>query len=368
MKTKIPIAEPFLGEKEVTLVTEAVRSGWVSSKGKFISEFEDKFAKYCKIKHGVATTNGTSALHLALVTLGIGKGDEVLVPTLTFVSSANVVQYTGAKCVFVDSDPQYWCIDPKDIGKKITKRTKAIIPVHLYGHPCDMDLIMEIAREHDLYVIEDCAESHGALYKNRFTGSFGDISCYSFYGNKIITTGEGGMCLTNDDVLAEKLRILRDHGMDPKRKYWHTIVGFNYRMTNLQAAIGVAQMEKIERFVERKREIAALYNEEFKDIRVVSLPPEMTWAKNVYWMYSLLIHNDFGRDRDQLMEKLKDQNIETRPFFVPIHTMPHYNRGTRLPYAENLARRGINLPSGVTLTEADIERITSAVRSFIGHS
>ena len=362
MERKIPIAEPSLGDEELKLITEAVRSGWISSKGKFIPEFEEKFAKYCTVKHGIATSNGTNALHLALVALNIGKGDEVIIPTLTFVATANVVRYTGAKCVFADSDPQYWCIDPKDIEKKITKRTKAIIPVHLYGHPCDMDLIMESAREHDLHVVEDCAESHGALYRNRFTGSFGDISCYSFYGNKIITTGEGGMCLTNDDVLAEKLKILRDHGMDPKRKFWHTVIGFNYRMTNLQAAIGVAQIGKIERFVEKKREIAEAYNKKFRDIDFVSLPPEMPWAKNVYWMYSLLLHDGLGIDRDQLMEKLRRHNVETRPFFAPIHTMPHYNEGKGLPVAEDLARRGINLPSGVTLTESDITKVANVVR------
>ena len=245
----IPIAEPLLEEEELNNVMEAVKSGWISSKGKFIPEFEENFARYCGVKHSVATSNGTVALHLALATLGIKEGDEVIVPTLTFIATANAVRYTGAKPVFVDSNPDYWCIDPEKIEGAITPKTRAIIPVHLYGHPCDMEAIMAVAKKHDLYVIEDAAEAHGAEHKGRKVGSFGDIACFSFYGNKIITTGEGGMCLTDDEILAERMRILRDHGMNPGKRYWHDIVGFNYRMTNMQAAIGVAQLEKIDRVI-----------------------------------------------------------------------------------------------------------------------
>jgi len=220
----IPVAEPSLGEEELNNVIEAVKSGWVSSKGKFIEEFEENFSSYCGRKYGVATSNGTVALQLALKALGIDKEDEVIVSDLTFIATANAITYCNAKPVFVDSHPDYWCIDPEKIEEKITSKTIAIIPVHLYGHPCDMDAIMDIAERHGLYVIEDAAEAHGAEYKGKKVGSFGDVSCFSFYGNKIITTGEGGICLTDNDELAESMKALRDHAMDPNRRYWHDVV------------------------------------------------------------------------------------------------------------------------------------------------
>ncbi|MCW3132482.1 MAG: DegT/DnrJ/EryC1/StrS family aminotransferase [Candidatus Methanospirare jalkutatii] len=363
---RIPVAEPYIGDEELKNVIEAVKSGWISSKGKFIEEFEREFAKYCGVKYGVATANGTVALHLALKALGIGKGDEVIVPTLTFVATANAVTYCGAKPVFVDSHPEYWCIDPEKIEEKITPRTKAIIPVHLYGHPCDMDQIMEIARNYSLYVIEDAAEAHGAEYKSKKVGSFGDISCFSFYGNKMITTGEGGMCLTNNEELAERMRNLRDHAMSKNRKYWHETIGFNYRMTNLQAAVGVAQLKKLDEFVEKKRQIAKWYAEELKEFeekRLIRLHPETEWAKCVYWMYSILIENKAKVNRNELMKKLEDMGIETRPFFVPMHLLPIYNSNERLPIAEELAKKGINLPSSVTLTEDIIVGIAKTINS-----
>ncbi|MEM4522680.1 MAG: DegT/DnrJ/EryC1/StrS aminotransferase family protein, partial [Nitrososphaeria archaeon] len=256
-----PVAEPEIGDEELKNVIEAVKSGWVSSKGRFIDEFESSFAKYVGVKYGIATSNGTAALHLALAGLNIGSDDEVIVPDLTFAATINAVLYTRAKPVIVDINPEYWCIDPTKLEKAITSKTKAIILVHLYGHPCDMEPIMEIAEQHNLYVIEDVAEAHGAEYKGRKVGSFGHISCFSFYGNKVITTGEGGMCLTNDREIAERIKILRDHGMSPEKRYWHDVIGFNYRMTNLQAALGLAQLGKIERFIEKKREIAKKYEE-----------------------------------------------------------------------------------------------------------
>ena len=363
----IPVAEPCIGDEELKNVVEAVKSGWISSKGKFIEEFEREFAKYCGVKYGVATANGTVALHLALKALGIGKGDEVIVPTLTFVATANAVIYCNAKPVFVDSHPNYWCIDPEKIEKAITPKTRAIIPVHLYGHPCDMDYIMEIAGKHGLYVIEDVAEAHGAEYKGRKVGSFGDVACFSFYGNKIITTGEGGMCLTNNEELAEKMKIIRNHGMRPNKKYWHDIVGFNYRMTNLQAALGVAQLRKLDKFVKRKREIAKWYKEELKDLaekRLITLHPEMKWAKCVYWMYSILIEDKAGINRDELMRKLEMRGVETRPFFVPMHLLPMYNSGERLPIAEDLAKKGINLPSSVMLKRDQIKKICDEIKKI----
>ena len=359
----IPIAEPCLGEEELSNVTEAVKSGWISSKGKFIEAFEENFARYCGVKYGVATSNGTVALHLALKALEVRKNDEIIVPTLAFIAVANAVTYCNAKPVFVDSHSEYWCIDPDKIEEKITPKTKAIIPVHLYGHPCDMNAVMDIAEDHNLYVVEDAAEAHGAEYKGKKVGGLGDISIFSFYGNKIVTTGEGGMCLTNNEELYEKMRILRDHGMNPNKRYWHDVIGFNYRMTNLQAAVGVAQLEKLDEFIKRKREIARTYNSLLNEVKGIILPPEMPWAKNVYWMYSILIEDDFKLTRDQLMDKLEENEIETRPFFYPIHIMPPYKSDIEFPVAKRISRRGINLPSAVTLKEEDIKKIVEIIAS-----
>lgn len=364
----IPIAEPLLGKEELKNVTEAVKSGWISSKGKYIIEFEDQFAHYCGVKYGIAVSNGTVALHLALVALDIGNGDEVIVPTLTFIATANAVKYTGAIPVFVDSDPNYWCIDPEKIEKAITKKTKAIIPVHLYGHPCDMDAIMDIAKKYNLFVIEDAAEAHGAEYKGKKVGSFGDINCFSFYGNKTITTGEGGICLTDNKKLAERMKILRDHGMNLDKKYWYDVIGFNYRMTNMQAAIGVAQLKKLDKFIKKKREIAGWYNEGLKDLakkRLIKLHPEMPWSKSIYWMYSLLIEDSFRVNRDKLMEKLKEKDIETRPFFYPIHIMPPYSKGgKKFRVAEEISKRGLNLPSSVKLSVKEVKSICQVIKEI----
>lgn len=358
MKYRIPVAEPEIGEEELQNVIEAVRSGWVSSKGPFIEKFEKSFSSYIGKKHGVATSNGTTALHLALVALGIGKRDKVLVPSLTFVSVANAVTYTGAEPVFVDSHPKYWCIDPSKIEKKIDSQTTAIMPVHLYGHPCDMDRIVCIAEDHKLHVIEDCAEAHGAEYKGEKVSSFGIISCFSFYGNKIITTGEGGICLTNNEELAGKMRILRDHGMNPCKKYWHDIIGFNYRMTNLQAALGVAQLKKIDLLIAKKRQIATTYNKLLHELSPVTPPPEMPWAKSVYWLYSVLVNKAF---RDKAIEYLERKGIETRPFFHPIHTLPPYKRGLTLSVAEKLSATGLNLPSGPQLSRNQIQEVVESL-------
>lgn len=360
----IHVYEPSLGKEELKNVLEAVKSGWISSKGKFIQEFEESFAKYCGVKYGVACSNGTAALHLALAALGLKKGDEVIVPTLTFVSTANAVVFTGAKPIFVDSNPEYWCIDPKKIEKAISKRTKAIIPVHLYGHPCDMNSIMTIARENGLSVIEDAAEAHGAEYNGKKVGSFGEVNCFSFYGNKTMTTGEGGMCVTNNSELAETLKILRDHGMDPMKRYWYDRIGFNYRMTNTQAAIGVAQLMKLDALVQKKRKIAKWYAEELEDLNhegVIKRHPEMPWAKNIYWMYSILTEDTFPIIRDRLIEELEKKGIETRPFFYPIHTFPMYNKGQRFLISEELARKGINLPSSANLSKEEIAFIVETI-------
>jgi len=364
---KYPIAEPEIGEDELKNVIEVVKSGWVSSKGKFIEEFENLFAQYIGVKYGVATSNGTTALHLALLALDIKQQDEIIIPDLTFAATINAVLYVGAKPILVDIDPNYWCISPSKVKEAITPRTKAIIPVHLYGHPCDMDALIEIAEDYGLYIIEDAAEAHGAEYKGRKVGSFGHIACFSFYGNKIITTGEGGMCLTNDKEIAEKIRILRDHGMDPKKRYWHNVVGFNYRMTNLQAALGVAQLRKIEKFVEKKRRIAKLYEEELSSIKGITLHPEMTWAKCVYWLYSILIDEKIiGITRDEFAEKLKNNGIETRNVFYPLHIMPPYQKYANFcPTSSNISKRGLSLPSSTKLNEEDITYITQKIKETI---
>jgi perosamine synthetase len=343
-------------------VTDCLRSGWVSSLGEYITMFEKKFSHYCGCGFGVSCSNGTVALHLALSALGIKEGDEVIVPSLTFIATANAVHYTGAKPVFVDSEPSTWNIDPDKIEEKITKRTKAIIPVHLYGHPCNMNPIMDIAKENNLYVIEDAAEAHGAEYNGKKTGGIGDLACFSFYGNKIITTGEGGMLVTNNEEIAKRSKLLRDQGMSKEKRYWHEIVGYNYRLTNLQAALGVAQLERIDNFIEIKRCNARLYNSFLKNVRGVVLPPEEEWAKNVYWMYSVLVEKEFGITRDQLMKKLMDLGIDTRPFFYPINTQPPYYRDDdECRVSEELSVKGINLPSSVKLRKKDIEYVARAI-------
>ncbi len=369
MKATIPIAEPSLGEEELNNVMQAVKSGWISSQGEFILEFEQKFAQYCGISQGIATSNGTVALHLALKALGIREGDEVIVPALTFIATANTVTYCNAKPVFVDSHPLYWCIDPAKIEERVTDRTRAIIPVHLYGHPCDMDAVLKVAKNHNLHVIEDAAEAHGASYRDKRVGSFGHINCFSFYGNKIISTGEGGMCLTDDQELSRRMRILRDHGMNPNRRYWYDVVGFNYRMTNLQAAVGAAQVGKLDGLIAKRRQLADWYKEAFRDLvdrGLITLPPEMPWAKSVYWMYSILIEDGFGTSRDELINSLRESGIETRPLFYPLHLMPPYQpqNSVRFPVAEELSRKGLNLPSGPRVSKEQVMEIAASVRSI----
>jgi perosamine synthetase len=364
MKT-IPISEPCLHGNEAKYLLDCVQSGWVSSLGKYITIFEQGFADFCGVKHGIAVSNGTVALHLALAALGIGAGDEVIVPTLSFIATANAVHYTNAKPVFADCESKTWNIDPLEIEKKITSRTRVIIPVHLYGHPADMDAILAIAKKHNLIVIEDAAEAHGALYKGKRVGSFGKMGAFSFYGNKIITTGEGGMITTDDDELANRLRFLRDHAMSPEKRYWHTEIGFNYRMTNMQAALGAAQMEQVEEFIERKRQIAQRYITGLSGISNITLPPEAAWAKSVYWMFSILLNPQFPLSRDEFLRQLKAAGVDNRPFFYPIHEMPPY-AGTPgdFPVAEDLSRRGLNLPSAVTLSDADIDTICRIIRTL----
>ncbi len=359
----IPVSEPVLGPEELKYVIDCIKTNWISSAGAYINRFERLFAEFCRTKYAVATSNGTTALHLVLESYGIGAGDEVIVPTLTFIATANAVKYTGATPVFVDSETDTWNIDPAKIAGKITPRTKAIIPVHLYGHPANMDPIIELGRKRDLKVIEDAAEAHGAEYKGARVGSIGDSGCFSFYGNKIISTGEGGMVTTNDERLAEKATILRDHAMDPDKRYWHNEIGFNYRMTNIQAAIGVGQMEKIDYLIEKKIKHAELYNDLLAGVPGIVLPSQASWAKNVYWMYSVLVSEDYPLDRNGLMNHLKENGVDSRPFFYPIHQMPPYRTEEEFPVADMLSATGINLPSAASLKEEEINMICEIIRN-----
>ncbi len=364
----IPVSEPSITQKEIEYVTQAVKSGWISSIGEFIEKFEREFAKFIGTKYAVAVSNGTVALHLALVAAGIKPGDEVIVPDLTFIATANAVVYCGAKPIFVDVEEDTWCIDPYEVKKKITNKTKAIIPVHLYGHPANMDEIMKIAKEYNLIVIEDCAEAHGAEYKGKKVGSIGDFGTFSFYGNKIITTGEGGMLTTNDEKLYERAKFLKDHAMSKERRYYHPEVGYNYRMTNIQAALGLAQLERIEEILEKKIRIYNWYKEFLKDIKGISLNPEKEWARNVYWMVCLVLNSDFRVSRDELMLKLREKGIDTRPFFYPMSYMPMYGGKAINPVAEKLSKLGINLPSSANLKKEEVEWICREIKKTIENS
>jgi len=358
----IPVCEPLLDGNEEQYVLDCLRSNWISSSGRYIPAFEERFSSYCGTRHGVACSSGTAALHLALASLGIGPGDEVVVPSFTLIVAANTVLLTGATPVLVDVDPATWGLDPARVAVALTPRTKAIMAVHMYGHPCDMDPILDLARRHGCAVIEDGAEAHGAEYKGRKVGSLGDIGCFSFYGNKIVTTGEGGMVVTDREDLAQRARLLRNQAFGEPR-FVHQEIGFNYRLTNVQAAIGLAQCEKIKEKVERKREIAGHYRRLLQNSPHLTLPPEAPWAKNVYWMYGVLLNDSFGRRRDDAMRMLYERGVETRAFFHPLHRQPALHERlapadtNRFPVSENLGVRGLYLPSGLTLTTAQIDEV-----------
>jgi perosamine synthetase len=358
----IPVYEPLLGALEEEYVLDAVRSGWISSLGAYVTRFESEFAAFCGVDHGVSVCNGTVALHLALHALGIGPGDEVITPSLTFVATANAIRYTGATPVFADVDPSTWCMDAWDVERLITPATRALLPVHLYGHPAPMPRLLELARAHRLWVVEDAAEAHGAAIDGQRVGAFGHLATFSFYANKIITTGEGGMVTTNDPALAARCRKLRDHAMPLERRYWHDEVGFNYRMTNLQAAVGAAQMKRVDAVIQRKREIARLYCVLLGDICGLTLPAEMPGCLNVYWMMSLLVDERFPLSRDQLMSRLRHYGVDSRPFFHPLDTLPPYAGAAPRPTALNLSQRGLNLPSAPSLRDEQVEFICAAIQ------
>ncbi|HEY9258724.1 DegT/DnrJ/EryC1/StrS aminotransferase family protein, partial [Chitinophaga sp.] len=318
----IPVYKPSLGEQEKKNVMECLDSTWISSKGKFITEFEQGFANYINVDHATSVCNGTVALHLALVALGIGSGDEVIVPTLTYIASVNAITYTGATAVFVDSVKETWQLNPEDVKRKITSKTKAIMAVHLYGHPCDMNALSAICKEHHLFLIEDCAEAIGSKYQDQHVGTFGDVSTFSFFGNKTITTGEGGMVVTNDQTLHDRIVHFKGQGLAKHREYWHDVIGYNYRMTNICAAIGLAQLARIDDIIAKKRSIARMYQAAFEKMEVV-FHPESADVFHSYWMCSILVKN--ANERDELRELLKTKGVETRPLFYPAHTMPIYS-------------------------------------------
>lgn len=361
MIKKIPIAFPDLSGNELNYLTDCIKTSWISSAGPYIKRFEEEFASYCDISHGIATSNGTVALHLALTALGISKDDEVIVPSLTFVASANSIRYCGAKPVFVDSDPHTWNMDVSKIENLITPKTRAIMPVHLYGNPCNMKEIRKIADEHGLFIVEDAAEAHGATYRGEKVGSLSDIGCFSFFGNKIISTGEGGMCITNDEFLAEKMRKLKDHGMSKQKKYWHDLMGFNYRMTNLQAAVGLAQLERIDYFLACKRMIFSTYRKHLAGLKGIHFQKELPDAKSVYWMVSLLFDNEFGFNKQDVANHLEENGVETRPVFYPIHHMPPYKEYLKMPICEWISKNSLTLPSFVGLDEEKVKYICEKI-------
>jgi perosamine synthetase len=344
-------------------VLECLDSTWISSKGKFIGLFEDGFARTVTARHATSVCNGTVALHLALLALGIGPGDEVIVPTLTYIASVNAIAYTGATPVFVDSLADTWQMDPEDVRRKLTPRTRAIMAVHLYGHPCDMDSLCAITKEHGLFLVEDCAEAIGTLYKGRPVGTFGDIGTFSFFGNKTITTGEGGMVVTNDETLHARMVHFKGQGLAAHRQYWHDVIGYNYRMTNICAAIGLAQLEQLAVFAARKKEIAARYSRNLAGSRV-GFHGEAPGASHSYWMCSILVEQP--GQRDLLRDHLAECGIETRPVFYPAHTMPMYaNKFQRHPVAEDLGWRGINLPSWPGLKDEQVDLVCQEILAFM---
>jgi len=361
-RSHISVAKPILNHRELELVTECIAGGWISSGGNFVKEFERAVASHTGVKHAISCSSGTAALHLILMSYGIGPGDEVIVPTLSFIATANAVSYTGAKPVFVDSEKNTWNIDPEKIVQAITPKTKAIIPVHLYGHPAEMDSINQIAAKYDLKVIEDAAEAQGALYKKRRVGALADAATFSFFGNKIVTTGEGGMIVTNDSIIAEKCKIFRDHGMSIEKRYWHKVLGYNYRLTNLQAAIGVAQMEKIDYISNQKKIIAAEYSKHLKEVDGITLPPDEDWADNVFWLFTILIDEEItGFNVEMLTSFLSENQIESRVVFYPIHTQPIYDTKQKLPIAEEVSRKGISLPSAPDISLKEIKLICDVI-------
>jgi perosamine synthetase len=367
---RLPVAAPDLSGNEERYVVDAIRSSWISSTGPYVDRFEREFAEFCGARTAIPVANGTVALHLALLALDAGPGDEVIVPSLTYIATANAVRYTGAEPVFVDVDPATWCIDPAEIEKAVTARTRGIIPVHLYGHPADMDEVNDIARRHGLWVVEDAAEAHGASYKGRPVGNLGTIGTFSFYGNKIITSGEGGAVVVDDPELERRLRLLRGQGMDPQRRYFFPVIGYNYRLTNVACAILCAQLERFDELSAARAAVFEAYRQRLGGLSGIGFQPAAAWAKPAQWLFCVTVDEaEFGISRDGLAKVLDDDGIETRPFFHPIHRLPPYadrqGSARELPVTEMLATTGMNLPSSSALGEADFDRIAESIRRTV---
>lgn len=361
----IQVSQPVIGKQEIDAVNKAVSSGWVSSKGEYIEKFEESFAKFCCTEHCVLVSNGTVALHLALEVLNIGEGDEVIVPDLTFVATANVVKMAGAVPVFADISVDDWCLDPSDVEKKITSKTKAIIPVHIYGHPAPMNELQKLAELHGLHLIEDAAEAHGAEYDGKRVGGLGAMATFSFYGNKIITTGEGGAITTNNEKLASRARFLRDHGMSSEKRYWYTEVGYNYRMTNMQAALGYVQLNQIQDFLNERAKILECYKKHLRIGNIVWNPVGYL-AKPVNWITCLVIKDFNSSQRDELLLQLSSKGVDTRPFFYPLSTLPMYERAT-CETSLKISSQGLNLPTFPGLKESEIIYICNELSTIIEH-
>lgn len=359
LSPKISVAVPRLSGREKAYVNEALDSTWISSRGPFIDRFEASVAEMAGVRNAVACNNGTTSLHLALVAMGLEAGDEVIMPALTYIATANCVRYCGATPVFVDNDLRTFNIDPDQIEQAITPRTRGIIVVHLYGQSANMGPIIEIAKRRGLWVLEDAAEAHGACYQGRPVGGMGRCGSFSFFGNKIVTTGEGGAVTTDDDDLAARMRLLRSQGMDPVRRYWHPVVGYNYRMTNVTAAIGVAQLERLPEALTKRREIAAAYNDRLSALKVrVDLPFTAEHCDHAFWMYTIMLAAEVQVPRDEVMARMDADGVETRPVFYPVNQMPPYfDANLHVPNALYCSSRGMNLPTHELLTEADIDRV-----------
>ena len=370
---KISVCQPFLDGKEFEYVSDAIQTGWISSSGKYVTDFEVTFAKYCGVGHGIAVCNGTVAIHLALVALGVGAGDEVIIPNFTMIATANAVVYTGAIPVFVDVDPLTWNIDPVKIEEKITSRTKAIMLVSIFGNPCDMDSICAIAKKHNLHIVEDAAEAHGAEYKGKKTGGLADITAFSFFANKNLTTGEGGMVVTDDEKFAERCRYFKNlcFPVNGSRNYLHEDIGFNYRMSNLHAAIGLAQVEKADEYRSMRIRNAGLYKKFLKDVPGIIFQKDVDGSLNVHWMNAIvIIPEKSGCTRDQLMEYLKVNGIDTRLLFVGMHYQPCLRKAGcdcagQYPVTDHLTKNGFYLPSASNLSEDDIKYICENIREVV---
>jgi perosamine synthetase len=365
---QVPVNAPIITASAKKYVAEAMESGWVSSAGPYIDKFEKAFADYLGVKHAVSVTSGTAALHIALLSLGIKEGDEVIVPDFTMIASVFAILYTGATPVFVDIEPDTYNINVSQIEAKITKKTKAIMPVHIYGHSVDMDPLLALAKKHSLKVIEDAAEAHGALYKGKKCGAMGEIGCFSFYGNKIITTGEGGMLVTNDDAIAKHARRLKDLCHMPDRRFWHDEIGYNYRMTNIQAACGLGQLESIDEFLKHKIWMTEAYDKRLSKIKGIHIPVTKDYASNVYWMYSILLDESFPLGRDEFRKNLKEKGVDTRDFFPSSAKQPVIqkllgNVGS-FPVSERVAERGLYLPSGLALTQEQLDYVCDSIESI----